>query len=314
MDLMKDLTEIITDQFKECGISYTDSNDVHKLLREYINTCSKMISPIPRKVFISEELKSKEPEEISSIFDEIKTKFEKGYNVNPHLSKRLLDLKSDDYLYHSWGIYHLHLTNTKKNKSDFFYDRPVPDSLLFFIVRGNDVYFIDILPHNEENIFSKRRMLEIIKNNWHDLLEPCKVQGMEGAGYNDKEIGQLRKDGTNSPIEIDGSTYLPIGGGGLSVSRTNLMHHRYVNDFIEKTIEIERQIREELSKTVQDVPDNPDFHLCLEESGLVIKETNTDACITSLNNFYGFCYLTMMLNQNSGFSKCSKTRRVGNVA
>lgn len=331
MDLMKDLTKIITDQFNECDIHCTDSNDVHELLREYLNTCSKLICPIPRKVFISKELKlelkSKQlPEEINPIFDEIKTEFEKGCNVNPHLSKRLLDSDFDDLLLDAFKMHHLHLTNRKETASGFFERaNSLPsNSLLFCIVAEGDVYFIDILHHDEDNLWVNRRLLEIIKNNWPDLLEPGKVQRMEGAriegaGYSDEEIFQLRQDGINSPIEIDGSTYLPIIGGGISLLGHNLTHYRYAIYLIKKLIEVERQIsnntvpiREELSKTVPDLPDNLDFRLCLEESGLVLKETNTDVSYL-LNDFCGFCYLTMMLNQNSGFPNV-QTRRGGNVA
>ena len=311
MDLMKDLTKIITDQFNEGDIRYTNTDDVHELLREYLNTCSKLIRPIPRKVFISKELKlelkSKQlPEEINPIFDEIKTEFEKGCNVNPHLSKRLLNSDFDDLLLHAFKMHHLHLTNKKETASDFFERaNSIPsNSLLFCIVAEDDVHFIDILRHNEDNMWVNRRLLEIIKNNWPDLLEPGKVHGIEGAGYSDEEIWQLRKDGINSPIEIDGSTCRPIVGGGISLPGHNLMHFMAANDFIKKTIEIERQINNNTVSIQKEfsLPDNPDFHLCLEESGLVIKETNTDTCIKSLNNFSGFCYLTMMLNQNSGFS------------
>ena len=326
MDLMKDLTEIITDQFDQLfdqhGIFYTNSNDVHELLREYLNTCSKLIRPIPRKVFISEELKSKQlPEEINPIFDEIKTEFEKGCNVNPHLSKGLLDSDFDDLLLHAFKMHHLHLTNRNETASGFFERaNSLPsNSLLFCIVAEGDVYFIDILRHNEGNVWVNRGLLEIIKNNWPDLLEPGKVHGIEGAGYSDEEIWQLRQDGINSPIEIDGSTYLPIVGGGISLSRHNLMHCIAANGFIkeirkieELLIGIEYSIREELSKTAPDLPDNLDFHLCLEESGFVIKETNTDVSYL-LNDFYGLCYLAMMLNQNSGFPNV-QTRRSGNVA
>jgi len=184
------------------------------------------------------------------------------------------------------------LTNRKENASGFFERaNSLPsNSLLFCIVAEGDVYFIDILRHDDDNLWVNRRLLEIIKNNWPDLLEPGKVHGIEGAGYSDEEIWQLRKDGINSPIEIDGSTYLPIVGGGISLLRHNLMHCIAANDFIKETIEIERQInnntvsiREKFS-----LPDNPDFHLCLEESGLVIKETNTDTCIYDVESKFWF--------------------------
>lgn len=282
MDLMKDLKEIFIKQFEKYGISYTNTEDIHELACEYLNTLSKIIEPTPRNVFISKELRSKKmPEKINAIFDEIKTKFEEGSNVNPYLSERLLKSGYNDRLLHSWGIYHLHLSNTKKNESDFFFERS--DFLLFCMVIENDVYFIDILPHKEDNLWSKREMLKILKNNWPEILEPCKVHGIErGATYNDEEIEQLRKSGINSPIEIDGDVYVPIGGGGLSLARTNIMHCEVAKSLIKKIREVEKQIidnkvpiREEISEIVTDLPDNLDFHLFLEEYGFVIKEINT---------------------------------------
>ena len=286
MDLMNDLKQIFINQFEKYGIAYTNTEDIHKLARGYLNIRSKIIKPTPRNVFISEELRSKNmPDEINAIFDEIKTKFEEGSNINPHLSKKLFNPDYDDRLLHSWKIYHLHLSNTKQNESDFFFDRS--DFLLFCMVRESEVYFIEILPHRLQNVFSKREMLKILKNNWPWILEPCKVQGIErGATYNDEEIGQLRKYGINSLIEIDGDVYIPIGGGGLSLAGTNTKHSVAVESLIKTIREVEKQIinnevsiREEIAKTVPDLPDNLDFHLFLEEYGFVIKEINTEKYI-----------------------------------
>ena len=281
MDLMKDLKEIIINQFEENCIAYTNTEDIHVLLRKYFNTLSKKIRPIPRKVFISKELRSKKmPEEINAIFDEIKTEFEEGSDINPHLSKNLLDSGFDDRLYHSWGIYHLHLSNRKENESDFFYKRS--DFLLFCIVDENDVYFIDILPHKEINVFLKQEMPEIIINNWPDLLEHCKVHGIKGASYTDEEIVQLRKNCINTFSSIDKDTYIPLGGGGLSLKGTNIKHFLSATYLIKEIRKIEEliignedSIREEISKTVPNLPDNLDFYLFLEESVFVVKEINT---------------------------------------
>jgi hypothetical protein len=250
-----------------------------------LNTLSKKIKPTPRNVFISEGLRSKKcPEEINAIFAEIKTKFEEGSDVTPYLSERLLKSGYNDRLLHSWKIHHLHLCNRKKNKSNRFFDRA--DFLLFCMVTENDVYFIDILPHKEDNLWSKRELLKILKNNWPELLEPCRVHGIEGATFNDGEIGQLRRSGINSPIEIDGDVYVPIGGGGLTLAGTNIMHTITAKSLIKAIREVEKQIidnkvsiREEISKKVSDLPDNLDFHLFLEENGFVIKEIDTNTYI-----------------------------------
>lgn len=289
MDLMKDLKEIFIKQF-----GYTNTEDIHKLACRYLNTLSKKIKPTPRDVFISEELRyknitegikhGKNAKEINDSFDIIKTKFEEGSDVNPYLSKHIFNSDYGDGLLNSWGIYHLHLCNSPDKKTPHLYRRS--DRVLFCRIVGTDVYFIDVLPHPSGKGFLGHDLLKIIVNNWPEILERFKIQGIEGTKYTDDENWLLRQKGINTPITIDGNTYLPIGGGGISAKGTNLMHSVAVKSLIKTIREVEKQIinnkvsiREEISKTVPDLPDNLDFHLFLEEYGFVIKEINTDTYI-----------------------------------
>ena len=289
MNLIKDLEEMILKHFEKYNISYSDLNrfdnddkKIHVLLCEYLNTLSKIIMPTPRNVLISKELKSKLesnkiPRERIVIYNEIKIKFEEGFDVTPYGSQKLYKSHFYDFLRLAWGIHHLHLNNTKKKDSDYMFIGC--NCLLFYIVQDHDVYFIDILEH-EPTIFSKQKIPKIVKNNWPEIFECCKVHGLEAAGYNEKEVNELRNCGINT---IEEGGYIPIHGGGISLIKTNLMQSVYADKLIERIREDEKRIinnevsiREEFSKTVPDLPDNLDFHLFLDDHDYIIKEINTD--------------------------------------
>lgn len=304
MDLIKDLEEIIIKYFKKYGIKYSvpdscdsDTKKIRLLLCEYLNTSSKIITPIPRNVLISKELKSKLesnkiPRERIDIYNEIKIKFEYGSDVTPYASKKLFKSDFYDILRLSWDIHHLHLNNTKRKDSDYMFIGC--EFLLFYIMQDNDVYFIDILEHEPTVFLKPNKIREIVNNNWPAIFEPCKVHGLEAAKYTEEEVMMLKYgcdiDGKYpsdkeeiSIITIEEGGLIPILGGGPSLKKTNLMDSVRAGKLIDEIrkkeqliINNEISIREEFSKTVPDLPDNLDFHLCLEEDMFIIKEINTD--------------------------------------
>ena len=67
MDLIKDLEEIIINQFEKYDFFYNNTEDIHILLRKYLNIIPKIIIPTHRNVFISEDLKSKKVNDLDSV-------------------------------------------------------------------------------------------------------------------------------------------------------------------------------------------------------------------------------------------------------
>lgn len=279
MNFKNDLRELIVKEFDRYGIAYTHTNDVYKLLCNSLNIRQKLISTNIRKVHISNELKKRSiPKETKDICVELNAKFQKGDDVNPHLSKLIFKSDKPDLLLNDWRLHHIHLSNKKKNKSDFFFKRA--DFLLFALVGENNVYFIDIVGHKTTNVFSRKDLLRIINNNWPEILEP-RVMSINGSGstYSDEDIDELRKAGINAVIEIDGKCILSPGGGTSSVG-TNFHHTMQAKEILKRIEELESMVRNNSSKMVTNPPNTLDYKL-LEYTSLenksvsIVKEVNT---------------------------------------
>lgn len=289
MNFKNDLRELIVKEFDDrYGIACTHTNDVYKLLCNSLNTHQKLISTNIRKVHISNELKKRNiPQKIKDICAELKVKFQKGDDVNPHLSRWILNSDKPDPLLNDWGLHHIHLDNEKENESGYFFKRA--DFLLFVLVGESEVYFIDIVRHNTNNVFSRKDLLRIINNNWPEILEPhvMRITG-SGSTYSDKDIDELRKAGINTVIEIDGKCILSPGGG-ISLVGTNFPHTMQAKEILKRIEELESIVRNNSSKMVTNPPNVLDYKL-LEYTSLenksvsLVKEVNTGLYINIIQN------------------------------
>ena len=80
--------------------------------------------------------------------------------------------KSDDLL-NDWNIYHFHLT--KRFREDGFAKRS--DYQIFAWVTADCIYMIQIYPHKEAHLYTKKELLKIIEENWPELLKPHHIKG-----------------------------------------------------------------------------------------------------------------------------------------
>lgn len=106
-----------------------------------------------------------------------------------------------------WNIYHLHLEKKQEQKK---YKNP---NLLFFQPKGNTVYFIDIRRHPTGNEWLSREWLEIIYNNWPELLHyepglvPCIADGVP-IELTDEMVFDLMKEEITPFVTFhEGSVY-----------------------------------------------------------------------------------------------------------
>lgn len=243
INFKNDLCFFIKREFNKLDIKINEDENIRNLLIKYLNTLNKLIEPIPRKVYMSKKLENKDIDKnIIKIIDEIKVKFKKGININPHLSKKIFKPGFNDYLLDDWGIYHLHLSCDKKEISDYFYRRA--DYLLFVLVDDKDVYFIDILKHNLNYVFSKQKLLKVIDDNWPNLLKTNQLNEVDGLSQNltDKEINDLRKSGINVLTEV-GDKVITSLGGGLTTAGTNILHTRDADFILNKIRRWEEYIK-----------------------------------------------------------------------
>ncbi|MBF4696047.1 hypothetical protein [Fusibacter ferrireducens] len=227
--------------YHENKISFKASDSLGDVLIDYFNVLSKRISKHKRCVHMSKELKNKIKNlEISkehvNIINKFRVSFEQGKDMNGFLSRSIFRSDFYDKLLICWGIHHLHLSNVeattnkemKLNRSDV---------LLFCMVVGDDVYFIDVESHNKDYVFSMFKLLNIIHDNWQFLIDQYEVKDIIRGSLNlvvtcDRELHNLRKMNINIMYEIRGKVYFLIDKGlmgngssfGNSMRMTNVMH------------------------------------------------------------------------------------------
>lgn len=98
---------------------------------------------------------------------------------------RTISTKKSDFLLKNWNIYHLHLEKSLKWK-------PYQNSnLLFFQPKDTVVHLIDVKPHPKGNGWFARELLEIVYDNWPDLL--IYRDGVKVESIPDDEIYDITK-------------------------------------------------------------------------------------------------------------------------
>ena len=196
----------ILDYYKMNGINwkFDDTLDFHLFLIDYFEILRKHIAPKKRKVYLSKELKKKMRSPEFSVWnnrlDEMKEKFENGDDMNYFLSKKADENGYRDRLLTCWKMHHLH----------FYPEKMRGDMLLFAIITDDNVYMIDVLPHNKKYVFSTFNLLNITHSNWKSIFEPYRLKGIEDVSFiikEDKEINELRRSGICTAIKLGNDIY-----------------------------------------------------------------------------------------------------------
>jgi len=237
---------LIKEYFESIGIKYSPKENVHKCLIDFMNLEMKLIKPAPRIIYKSSELKSRViPLKYVSALNYIENKIRTGADLTYHLSKKTLDPSYNDLLLNDWIIRHFHISEAKSQQGQKFYDRS--KYLLFALFSETQAILIDIREHHEENLFAKKELLEIIDNNWPNVL---KVHEHEDAvflhnQYSDADIDLLRRKGyTIGTTEVNGKIIINPGIG-ITTSGHNL-------HVVKRANEIMRYIQESLMEIDKD--------------------------------------------------------------
>ncbi len=221
MNFLQDLRAIAETALDHYGLTHSSTEDMTTILHKWTNVQLKLINPTPRKVFVSNKLRTSTLEPtIKSLINLIEKKFVNGINVNAHLSTRIFKEDYTDYLFSDWGIYHLHLNVAPDPDNPKFVKRS--PKLLFLMLKGQNVYFIDVRDHNENHVFAQKELLQIVHDNWPEIIARYQLRGISvvrGSEINDpEEIQTLRKAGVTIIQTIGDVVYAPPGGGITTAS------------------------------------------------------------------------------------------------
>ena len=227
MDFLSDLKLAIVSEFQRQGISFPESADLDHLASRYLEMRIRRIEPVPRKVHFSEEIhdslgnlsretdpkvRGKALEAWGTVFY-LRHLFESGDTVMPFLSREVnnTEPKKPDGLLWDYAMHHLHLSS-KDGKRGFV---KRSDWLLFAIVADQDVFFVDVRPHEDkENLqWVRQNLLDIVHNNWPELTESRLLHGFTGSKVTDAEKWELRRKNVNLAHEVGGRAIAPLGFG-----------------------------------------------------------------------------------------------------
>lgn len=179
---------------------------------QYLNYLSKLIRSKPRRVNKARSFKI--TPENNDGFMELVNAFESGLDINPYLSKGILNAKSIDGMLDNFGVKHFHLGNELENK---FFKRT--GEIALAIVTNDEVFFIASKQHGKGHgdIWYEKDVLEIVHQERPDLIEHCRVSMFEELSndiFDTKDIKALRNANVNTTITLDnGTSYMPFNLG-----------------------------------------------------------------------------------------------------
>lgn len=290
MNFESDLAHIIKQQFDEHNIFSEDNLSVRSLAARYLEMLNRRITPIPRRVHFSAEIYEslgkltrekveKQREKAAKAWEAvflIRHLFTEGENVNCFLSTRIdsaTGKRSIDRLLWDFGIHHFHLS--KEVEQNGFVKRS--DYMLFAIVKELDVYFVDVVPHPNENRDSdygwvRQELVEIVKSNWPQLCEPYVLKGVMGGVVTDQQKKELRRKNINTIAQVGNDVIAPMGGGLTTAGTSTLcqfLADKFLNEIGEFQSYLETQpaeVRAALQGKGINIAGDMEFELVLLDS------------------------------------------------
>ncbi|MEJ3599189.1 hypothetical protein WFH67_01435 [Vibrio vulnificus] len=285
--LMEDIDRICLSLIESHNLKFTQKEEnLSSPLMRWLDFVSRYVPPCKRQICLSMELAAKLenslPKQVVTQFSKFAHSSNQGLDLNPFQSKGLIlhnDIsdrkkqKRTDLLFADWGIHHFHLSN-EIAPEQYFSVRS--DWLLFALVYRNSVFCIDVLPHSEKDIFSRKQMLEVVYGNWPSLLEPYEMKGVvAGNNWSDSEIAELRNAGISSSYLIGGKVFIP-NGLGLTTAAVPVKNINMAQNVVHGVRCIANFIESE-SSGFEPIGNPPyKFELSLTAEGLALYDVNNN--------------------------------------
>lgn len=284
MDFRHDLAVMATGFLNQAGIKVPEEWDDYHICMKYLEIHQRWFdSSVPYDVLYSKELIAKMPTLTLSeqqAIQEIDRRLKNCEPLTPYMSRdiRKVSVKKSDFLLKNWNIYHLHLERSDQGETY------KSSNLLFFQPKGSTVHFIDVKPHPKGAGWFDRELLEIVFDNWPNLLNYMQDLKPVGTVSDDKMHELLKR--TVAIIEFRGGALFPTNLGVASSGDSNLAVReagRLFNHLKLFEIELakrEDEIRQEILDSMQiDIKDTLDYDLIVEEGYFVAYEKHSLAKI-----------------------------------
>ena len=266
--------------------------DPEHMLIDLVEWLLRLPARSPRRVHRSWMARTKilSPLEIQGL-EQVATGLKAGGNMSPFLgdaSRKIRQRSREvskigttigkkrwqpDWMFSDWGIHHFHLGPDLEAKGEKVLRSA---RVLFAYLTQEDAYLLDVLPHRRTDggiAWAQKGVLETLCREWPSVMERYELRGILGPSPlfepTSAQVHSLRQAGLNSPVMIDGKTYMGPGLG-LASDRSST-----------RAVKLSSEIRWELhqmEKLFRDSADNAQAHLFVAADasvGFFIPSRNT---------------------------------------
>ncbi|MCY0856644.1 hypothetical protein [Cupriavidus sp. D39] len=211
MNFVADLDAITIERLDHLGYQAKLGDTVLDRFAVLYTHTERTIPPVPYELRFSDEIRQNPKFKTHrKPLEEIMSRLRRGESLRPYLSTRAVRAAYHDPLLLTWGIHHLHLNSIDTLDKRGFVERKRGESeLLLLRIDGQTAYLIDIVAHDELDLFDNPRLLTVVDRNWPELHFAPK--SVTSEVFTPQEIKALRSNRTNFAIQINGRTVLPKG-------------------------------------------------------------------------------------------------------
>lgn len=242
MDFLRDWQDELIKNMQVEGLELDPSAGKDTLIIRFFSYLRKKGLRKPYTIIKSNEFSC--PEEHKIGLEKLEKVLEAGEDLSPYLSKSVDKLKHD-LMFNDWGILHFHL-GEEMQKNGKYIERTGP--LLFVYFKESNAYFLNVFEHGD---WTRKDALQIIQDNWPELIEPYRLRfaGLEFE-YSEEQHADLRNSGISAMLTLkdaEGNKF-PImpPGMGLVTSKDSLNDVRYYQDQVNLIYKLEDIVKEQL--------------------------------------------------------------------
>ncbi|HEX2846923.1 MAG TPA: hypothetical protein VHN59_10270 [Chitinophagaceae bacterium] len=284
MNFHQDIRDYIKDELRYFKIEYSPSPDIDQDLLKLFTIHRKLIIPIHRQVKMSKELQKKISgnykyrSEIGRLWQML----QEGIDVNAHQTKNLFNPNVHDHLVYDWNIYHLHLSFEKDKKG---YHTKRTKEILFVYITPGLALLLDVCGHPPHNVFADKVFLEIIDNNWPEILTAIAGVDALSQDISTQDRFTLRKHNVNEgALEVNGRiVYAPgLGQASSGHSAGEVMKMNQMNRWLKTNEEIIMQNREMVDKLFMHqykLEERPAYKIVFTGQGPQVQDENSGICL-----------------------------------
>jgi hypothetical protein len=240
IELQSDYKKVVLRKIQEKGLRFSENQSEENRIIHYYSYLRKKAFEGSHQVFKSKEFSC--PETVIKGFEKLEKIIKIGGDIMPYFNRTASDLTKYDDMFSDWGIMHFHL-GEELIPGENLVKRG--DPVLFAYMNDDKVYFLNIFSHGR---WSDKEVIQLMYNNWPELLEKYIVQGVSAISSepNSSDIKKLREAGITYFFSINDSegekVYLIPPGLGLNSARSSTSDSMVLNNIMNQLRHIQDNI------------------------------------------------------------------------